>query len=135
MTQSAAIARYAGKLAGLYPDDPADALLVDEIIDTSNEVLSSCPQNPDNEVKKTLREEWVAGKLQKFLTFFAAKAASGTYLVGGKLSLADLYLHGTLKSLREGGFDFVPTDVDAAHPALGAWFDFVVADPVYAPFA
>ena len=135
VTQSGAIARYAAKLAGLYPEDPLLAIKVDEIIEAANDLGSSVPQNADNELKKQLREAWTAGKLQKFLAFFATKSMSGSYLVGGKLSLADLYLYQSLKSLRNGQYDYVPSDVDAAYPALGVFFDFLKADPDFSPFA
>ena len=135
ITQSVAIARYAGKLSGLYPSDPVEALLVDEIIDTCNEVLASAPQTPDNDLKKTLREEWAAGKLQKFLRYLNVKAAGGTYLVGGKLTLADIFLFQTIKGLRSGSYDFVPTDVDAPHAAIGSFFEFLKTEPVFSEFA
>ncbi len=135
IAQSTAIARYAGRRAGLYSDIAEEGLLIDEIIDTSSEVLNSLPQNPDVEIKKKLREEWVAGKLQRILKFFSAKASTGTYLVGGKLTIADLYLYFTLKGLRSGNYDFVPTDVESAYPALGAFIDFIAADPQFAPHA
>ncbi len=136
ITQSAAISRYAAKLAGLYPVDPVEALLVDEIIDTCNEVLASAPQNTDNDLKKSQREEWAAGKLQKYLRFFDIKAsAGGSYLVGGKLTLADIYVFQTIKGLRSGSYDFVPTDVDAPHKAVGSFFEFLKVEPVFAQFA
>ena len=136
VTQSLAISRYAGKLAGLYPEDFVDAMLVDEIIDTVAQIMNSTPQNANNDLKKTLREEWAAGSLQTFLAFFARKVGTGaSYLVGGKLSLADIFLYAYIKSFRVGSVDFVPADVDSAFPVLGAYFDFIKADPVFAPFA
>ncbi len=38
MDQSNAIMRYVGKLGGLYPSDPVEALEVDLVIDTVEEV-------------------------------------------------------------------------------------------------
>lgn len=135
VTQSVAIARYVGKRANLYPEDPLEALFVDEIIDVTSDVISSAPQNPDNDVKKKLREEWAATKLAKFLAFFNSKLVAGNYLVGGKLTIADLFLYNVLKALRSGNYDYVPVDADSAFPELGAYFDFVKADPVFGPHA
>lgn len=135
VTQSLAITRYVGKLAKLYPEDPLEALFVDEIIDATGDVVTSAPQNPDSEVKKKLREEWAATKLVTFLTFFNSKVVPGQHLVGGKLTLADFYLYKLLKDLRSGSYDFVPTDSDAAFPELGNFFEFMKADPVFAPHA
>ena len=135
VTQSVAIARYVAKRANLYPEDPLEALFVDEIIDVTSDVISSAPQNPDNDIKKQLREEWAANKLAKFLAFFSTKVQGGGYLVGGRLTVADIFLYNVIRALRSGSYDYVPTDVDAAFPALGAYYDFIKADAVFAPHA
>ena len=135
--QSVAIARYAAKLAGLYPDDPLEALEVDEIVDSIHEVINNRPKHSDQDILKPLVEEWVAGKLQKFLRYINRKAEKGrSYLVGGKLTLADVYLYQILKRFRNGSdILFVPTDVDSPHPALGLFFQFIKTDSVFAPYA
>eukprot|EP01052_Picozoa_sp_SAG31_P024816 SAG31_NODE_2136_length_6360_cov_5.316882_5_plen_227_part_00 len=63
ITQSTAIARFAAKHgdAGLYPTDPEAALLVDELICVAEDALTKTPSDPDQEIKKTKREEYAAG--------------------------------------------------------------------------
>ena len=52
VTQSAAMARYAGKLGSLYPTDPIEALICDEAINLCLDALGKCPGDPDPEIKK-----------------------------------------------------------------------------------
>ena len=42
--QSVALARYAGKLGGFYPEDPVQALIVDEAIESLNELMALAPK-------------------------------------------------------------------------------------------
>lgn len=42
--QSVALARYAGKLGGFYPEDPVQALNVDEAIESLNELMALAPK-------------------------------------------------------------------------------------------
>ena len=68
-SQSLAMLRYAGKKAGLYPTDDVMALGVDEVMDISQDILTKCPQDPDEEVKKAKRAEYAAGKMAASLAF------------------------------------------------------------------
>ena len=135
VTQSVAIARYAAKLANLYPLDPEEALQVDELVDVVGDILSSAPQNPDADVKKDLREKWAAGKLKVFMNYLNAKAveASSGPLVGGKLSLADIVVYGSLSSIQSGGYDFVPGNYVDEWPALIAFVNNYENHPVTGP--
>lgn len=135
VTQSLAIARYAAKLAKLYPEDPLQALFVDEIIDTVGDVTTNAPQNPDAETKKKLREEYAAGKMNTFYSYFAEKltASSGPFLFGASFTVADIALYGLLKSVRGGNFDYIPGDYDAKWPVLQQFIDALEANAVFAP--
>ena len=109
----------------------------EEIVDSINEVVTNRPRHPDLDILKPQREAWVAGTLQRFLRYVHRKAAAGeTYLVGGKLSLADIYLYQVLKRFRDGTeILFVPTDIHLSHPALEPFCDFIKTDSVFAPYA
>ena len=61
-------------LLGLYPTDPEEQLLCDEILEVVSELSSKVPQNPDAEEKKKLREAFVADVLPKYMTFLANKS-------------------------------------------------------------
>jgi prostaglandin-H2 D-isomerase / glutathione transferase len=134
--QSVAIARYAAKLANLYPTDPLEALFVDEIIDTVNDLLNSIPNNSDATVLKGLREEWAAGKLNILCTFFAnkLKATPGAFFRGDKFCVADLFVYAAVKVLRSGKFDHIPITYDSKWPEIGAFVDALEADAVFAPY-
>lgn len=92
--QSNAMARYAGRLAGLYPEDPLQAFRVDAIIDTIDDVINAVVATftlPEAQVKGA-REKVGANeipKLLKYLTDILDKNG-GKFLVGDKLTLADL---------------------------------------------
>ena len=66
--QTDALTRWAGKKAGLYPNDEDDALIVDEVITTSFEAFNKTPQASNDEEKKRLRQEYAEGFLSKALT-------------------------------------------------------------------
>eukprot|EP01032_Pedospumella_encystans_P021193 gene21193-24053_t len=115
ITQSTAITRYVAKLANLYPTDPEQALYVDEIIDTVNDIDNGIPRNTDASLLKPLREEYAAGKLNITYSFLAEKLAAnnGPFLAGSEYSVADIYLYQIVKFIRKGIYDFIPADYDS----------------------
>jgi glutathione S-transferase len=140
ITQSGAIARYVGRLAGLFPSDPLEALLVDEILDSFNDIGPSIPKSAGIEPEqfKALREEWAnTGKLFVIFNFYSNKLAAnnnGPYLVGNSLSVADFYLYMTIKMFRSGFWDHVPTDYDSRWPNISAYFAGLESNPVFEPY-
>lgn len=58
--QSTALARYAAKQAGYYPNNDLDALIVDEVLETINELTSLLPSEEDRDEKKVKRAEFQA---------------------------------------------------------------------------
>merc|ERR1712039_946948 len=94
--QSVAMARYASKLgsSGLYPSDPEKALIVDCVMDTCQDALTKCPQDPDEEVKKKKREEYAEGKLKAYMNDIdkILKSKGGPFILGKQISVADLIL-------------------------------------------
>ena len=94
VTQGNAINRYVGKMAGLYPEDPMQALLCDEIMgaleDVTNKLVGTFGLEGD--VLKQAREELAAGPITQYLTWTTDRLAEqgGEYFVGNTLSMADL---------------------------------------------
>ena len=120
--QSMSLARYAGKLAGWYPknndDDPVSELIVDEIMDTLNELVDSFPRkqrdaNGDEEKFKELREEFETTGLKKYLEFIEGWISTngGTYCVGNAPTVADLQLVLSVRMLQSGFMDHISKDV------------------------
>lgn len=92
-----------GKLGGLYPEQPLDALAVDEVMDVVQDALTRTPQDADADVKKAKREEYAAGKLKGYMALLAHRYQStdgGPYLLGTSLTVADLALYYLLAMLR-----------------------------------
>ena len=127
--QSLALMRYAGRLAKWYPKeaDIIDALVVDEVLDTLGELMSSVPRKAtdaggDEEKFKTLRQEYQNGKMTTFLKFIEAtierNSGNGVYIVGSTPTIADLALMMTVKSVKDGNWDHVSPDVFESFPLI-----------------
>lgn len=123
-------------MSGSYPQNPEEALEVDELIETAVEVLNSAPQHADPETKKSLREAWAAGKLKILVSFFSQKIslANGGMLVGGKLSLADIYTYAMINGIVKGTYDYVPVDYLSAWPNMASYIAMMEANPTFAPY-
>ena len=134
VTQSNAICRYVGQLAGLYPRDPLQALYCDEVLgaveDLSNAVLASF--GLEGEALREAREALVAGPITTYLRGFDAllQRGGGEYFAGNALSVADLKLFVQVRSILSGRLDHIPTDiVGQLAPALLAHNERVATDP------
>ena len=57
MSQSTAILRFAGKLSGLYPEDPVRALKVDEILDSLVDLINIVVPSFYEQDKEKVRED------------------------------------------------------------------------------
>ena len=125
VTQSDAILRYAGKLAGLYPSDDVQALLCDEILagveDASNQVGKSFGLTGD--ALKEARTVLVEGPLPKYLSWLQhqLQAHGGTFFADGRMTIADLKVFVFVRGLTSGVMDHVPKDlVERLAPAVHA---------------
>lgn len=139
VTQADAITRYAGKLAGLYPEDPFQALLCDEVLqameDASIQVGASFGLTGD--ALKDARAKLVAGPLPKYLGWLQQQllAHGGEYFADGRLTIADLKVFVFVRGLLSGHLDHVPTDLVAQHaPALPAFVQRIAETPAIAQY-
>lgn len=133
-TQSNAMNRYFGKQAGLYPDDPWQAFLCDEVMEAIEDAIHYLVRTfgLEGNALKAAREELVEGRLKKYLRTLNARLedAGGEYFAGGQLTVADLKVFVWIRSLRSGMLDHVPTDlVDNVAPLLVQHFERIAADP------
>merc|ERR1712065_84472 len=98
--QSNAILRYVGKLTGLYPEDPLEALLVDELMDAVEGAFGK--------------------KLSQINARFALNADS-VYL-GNSLTIAELKVSELVNWILSGNLDGIPpeTITGGDYPALAA---------------
>ncbi len=123
VTQSNGINRYVGKLAGLYPTDPWQAALCDEVMDAVEEIVGKLTATFDlpAEQMKAQRQALVQGPITFYLTRLQQRleAHGGRYFAGDRLSVADLKVFVWISHLRSGKLDHVPRDVaDRVAPKL-----------------
>jgi len=121
-TQSLAQLRYAGKLSKLYPEDPVAAMAVDEVLDISQDILTKCPQDTDEEIKKAKRLEYAEGTMKSRMSLLAQRVEeSGSgFMVGSDFTIADVCAYFLLAMIRDGSFDHVPGTYTDAWPKLAA---------------
>lgn len=114
VTQSNALGRYVGKLAGLYPEDPLQALYCDETLgaleDVTNQIVHTFGLEGEalREARTKLVDGWLGVYLRglgKLLT-----RGGGEYFADHRLTVADLRTFVQIRGLRSGVLDHVPTD-------------------------
>lgn len=119
--QSVALARYAGRLAGWYPEDAVEALVVDEMMDSLNEVMSKAPKSSDPDEFKKLRQEYQATTLTKYATFFeAAIQRNGGVGFTPKPSIADIGVKSIVNAISTGDWTHVDANFFNAFPGIMA---------------
>ena len=141
VTQSDAITRYAGKLAGLYPEDPVQALYCDEVMSALEDVTIRIGNTFGlaGDALKSAREALAADLLPRYLRWLDSRleAHGGEYLADRRLTIADLKAFVLLGWLASGKLDHIPTDLVvtvapklasyvgriAAIPAIAAWYE------------
>ncbi len=134
VTQSNAILRYVGKLAGLYPADDLQALFCDEVMDAVEDLSHAVGRTfgLKGEAMKQAREELVTGRLATYLRGLDAvlTRGGGEYFADGRLTVADLKVFVETRNLTTGILDHVPTDiVEQLAPALAAHRERIASDP------
>ncbi|NVO07298.1 MAG: glutathione S-transferase family protein, partial [Rhodoferax sp.] len=138
------ISRYVRKLTGLYPTDPYQALLCDEVLsaleDANNKLVATFGLT--GEAMKEARTALVAGPLTTYLRWLdqQLQAHGGVFFADGRLTIADLKVFGYVQGLNSGRLDHVPTDLVArVAPGVQAHMQRIAALPeiaaYYAKFA
>jgi prostaglandin-H2 D-isomerase / glutathione transferase len=130
IAQTGAIARYCGKLSGLYPTDPIEAALVDQFIDGASDLTKAMwpsiwIKDPERRYKK--RKEAVDVIIPKWFGFFETLIDS-PYCIKS-FSIADLALWRLLGWFSEGQLDQVPTDILKGYPKLTMLYTTVGSKP------
>lgn len=144
VTQCDAINRYVGKLTGLYPTDPLQALFCDEVsyvVEEANVRLGPTFRMTGDE-QKAARLALVNGSMPVYLAWLQTQllAHGGAFFADNRLTIADLKVFVDVRGLNSGRLDHVPTDlVERVAPALNAHMERVANTPAiqayYAQFA
>lgn len=139
VTQSDAITRYVGKLADLYPSDPYQALLCDEVLgvveDANNRLTPTFGMT--GEPLRSARTALVEGPIPMYLRWMQAalQAHGGDYFADGRLTVADLKVFVYVRGLNSGRLDHVPTDlVHTVAPLLNTHAQRVADLPAVAAY-
>ena len=134
VTQSNAMCRYVGKLAGLYPKDDLQALYCDEVLGALEDLLHYIVRTfgLEGEELRLAREEFVDGWLSVYLRGLdeLLTRGGGEYFADNSLTVADLKAFVQTRSLCAGTLDHVPTDiVQRLAPGLVDHQKRIEADP------
>ena len=139
VTQCDAILRYAGKLAGLYPTDPYQALLCDEVmyvVEEANVKLGPTFRMTGEEQKQA-RLALVNGSMPVYLAWLQSQllAHGGEYFADNRLTIADLKVFVEMRGLNSGRLDHIPADlVEQVAPALNVHLQRIAQIPAVAAY-
>ena len=139
VTQSDAISRYVGKLAGLYPADPFQALLCDEVMGAVEDAIIKMgpTYSMTSDALKEARTALVNGPLTMYLVWLQnqLQAHGGEYFADHRLTIADLKVFAYVRGLNSGRLDHVPTDlVEKVAPKLNIHMNRVAQTPAVAQY-
>lgn len=134
VTQSNAMCRYVGKMAGLYPEDSLQALYCDEVMDALEDLSHYIVPTfgLQGEELKQAREKLVDGWMSVYVRGLGDLLArgGGEYFADGRMTVADLKAFVQTRSLRSGNLDHVPTDlVERLAPGLVEHQERIAGDP------
>lgn len=134
--QTAGIARFCGKLSGMYPkNDDILAAKIDQIIDAATDItnligLTMREKNPDK--KKLERKKLSQETLPKwfgFLEKLIQENKSSQWFVGNTMSIADLAIWRLIGWIISGKLDHVPATIIESFPSLSSHYSSVDAIP------
>ena len=115
--QTGAIARFCGKLSGLYPKNDLLAAKVDQIIDTATDItnlVSPTVREKNEIIKKDTREKLSNKLLPRWFTYLEnilVNEKGSTWFVDNKISIADIAIWRLLGWLKSGMLDGIPTNI------------------------
>jgi glutathione S-transferase len=115
VTQSNAISRYVGKLAGLYPEGSLQALYCDEVLgaveDLNHYVVRTFGLKGE-ELQKA-RDQLADGWLSTYLKGFdkLLTRGGGEFFADGQLTIADLKVFVQVSSVTSGNLEHIPADL------------------------
>jgi glutathione S-transferase len=134
VTQSNAMCRYVGRMAGLYPEDDLQALYCDEAMGASEDLLHAITPTLglEGDELKSAREKLVDGWLTTIIKGLGELIErGGDYLADNRLTVADLKVAGLIQWLNAGQLDHVPADLaERLAPALNEHAKRVFDHPI-----
>jgi glutathione S-transferase len=134
VTQSNALCRYVGRLAGLYPADDLQALYCDEVLDAIEEISHRIAPtfSMKGDEQRLAREKLIEGTLTTYVRGLGEllQRGGGKYFAAETMTVADLKAFVQVRWLRSGNLDHIPKDfVDRIAPALAKHQKLIAEDP------
>ena len=131
MTQSIAMAKWAAKKAGLNGADDLEAFKIDELIAIIDEVWNKIPAN-----EEAARLKWATEVVVPYFSLVERRitTSGGPFLLGSKLSVADLFLFALVDRLAVNFFDHMPKDFIKEYKVIYANFEAVKATEPFKAF-
>ena len=115
VTQSNAISRYVGKLAGLYPEGSLQALYCDEVLgaveDLNHYVVRTFGLKGEElqQAREQLADGWLSTYLKGFDNLLTR--GGGEFFADGQLTIADLKVFVQVSSVTSGNLEHIPADL------------------------
>jgi glutathione S-transferase len=139
ITQSDAITRYVGKLAGLYPVDEFQALLCDEVLAALEDIniKIGATFGMTGDALKSARDALVTGSLPRYLRWLQNQLENhgGAFFSDNRLTIADLKAFVILRWLSSGVLDHIPRDlVETEAPMLKDFMNRIAMLPAIAQY-
>lgn len=114
ISQSDAMTRYVGRLAGLYPSDPMQALYCDEVLGAYEDLTQFVVRTfgLEGDALAEARKHLMDGKMTIFLKGLQEllHRGGGEFFADKKLTVADLRSFVQVRSLSAAMLDHVPAD-------------------------
>jgi glutathione S-transferase len=123
IAQTAGIARFCGKLSGMYPkNDDVLAARIDQFLDMATDItnlISTTGRDEDDEAKKIKRQELCKGELARKLGMLDKNIRDESdWVLGFDLGLADIAIWRLMGWLSCGILDGIPTDLIKGFPRI-----------------
>lgn len=131
IAQTSAMIRYCGRLANLYPSDPMECALVDQIIDFANDItylISPSIREKDEAEKKAKRKKLNDNILPEWISYlerFFIINNNGKYFVTEKFTVSDLVVWRILLWLTSGKLENVDLKLKDRFPKLEKYFNYM----------
>lgn len=116
--QTCAIARFCGKISGMYPtNNDINAGKIDQILDAAqdiNYIITLSGKDKKKEVRKITRERLVNVHLPKWFQFLEnllIENKESEWFVGKSMTIADIAIWRLLGWIKSGKLDDVPTNI------------------------
>jgi len=123
IAQTGAIARFCGKLSGLYPiNDDLLAARIDQFLDLATDInvlISASGRTGDEETIKSNRQELSKGELPRKLKMLERSIAENSdWIVESDISIADIAIWRFMGWISSGTIDGIPTDLLKDFPKI-----------------